>query len=89
MADNGRYNSDRRRRNQKNKTHTDWTRCYMGFGQDRGERRTGLTSHPERQSQSARCFSKNPEIGFHNHIDARSCQWMVVIMDYDIADHGR
>jgi hypothetical protein len=28
------------------------------------------------------------ENGFHNHVDARSCQWMVVIMDYDMDDHG-
>jgi hypothetical protein len=76
--------------------HMIWRPCsadrtwhYMRFSQDRGERRMGLTSHAERQSESACNFSKNPEDGFHNHMDARSCQWMVVIMDYDMADHGR
>jgi hypothetical protein len=62
---------------------TDWTWHYMGVGQDRGERRTVLTSHPEGQPGS----SKGPEICVH--MDARSCQWMVVIMNYDMADYGR
>jgi hypothetical protein len=66
----------------------------MGLGQDRGEQRTGLTyphftSHVERHSESVCSFPKNTENGFHNHVDARSCQWMVVIMDYDMEGHGR
>jgi hypothetical protein len=68
---------------------TDWTWRYMWFGQDRGERRTGLTSHPEREPESARYSSRNPEDVFHNHMAARSHQWMVVIMDYDMPQHGR
>jgi hypothetical protein len=68
---------------------SDWTWRYVWFGQDRGERRTGLTSHSERKSESACYFSQNPEITFNNHVDARNCQWMVVIMDYDMADYGR
>jgi hypothetical protein len=61
----------------------------MGFGQDRGERRTGLTSHPERQSEYARYSSRNSEKGFHNHMAVRSHQWMDVIMDNDMPVHGR
>jgi hypothetical protein len=56
----------------------------MGFGQDAGERRMGLTSHIESQYSS-----KKSGNGHHVHMDARSCQWMVVKMQYDIADNGR
>jgi hypothetical protein len=61
----------------------------MGFRQDRGEQRMGLTSQPERHSESALYSSKNSGNGRHDHMDARSCQWIVVIMDYDTDAHGR
>jgi hypothetical protein len=68
---------------------TDWTWRYMGLGQDSGDRRTGLISHRGgNEEESAQHSTKNSENGLHDHTDARSCQWMVVIMEYDTADNG-
>jgi hypothetical protein len=53
----------------------------MGFGQDRGEESMDLTSHPERQSECAQYSSRNAGNGHQDHT--------VVIMDYDVDDHGR
>jgi hypothetical protein len=33
--------------------------------------------------------SKNSGYGRQEHVDARRCQWMVVIIKYDMADNGR
>jgi hypothetical protein len=53
----------------------------MGFGQDRGEQRMGITSYPERQSEYAQYSSRNSGNGRQDHA--------VVIMDYDVDDNGR
>jgi hypothetical protein len=53
----------------------------MGFGQDRGEERMGLTSHPEKQSESTQYSSRNSGNGSQDHT--------VVIMDYYVDDHER
>jgi hypothetical protein len=61
----------------------------MGFSKDRGERRMGLTSHGESQAESAQYSSKNSGNCHHGHKDARSCQWMVVIMENYMAENGK
>jgi hypothetical protein len=63
---------------------TDWTWRYMGLGQDRDERRVGLISRHERRYSTQKSVN-----GLHNHMDARTSRWMVVIMEYDMADNGR
>ena len=49
----------------------------------------GLTSKPERQLESAQCSSEYSGNGRQSHVGTRSCQWMVVIMKYDMADNVR
>jgi alpha-glucosidase (family GH31 glycosyl hydrolase) len=56
----------------------------MGSDQDTAGRRTGPFSRHER-----RYSTKKSENGLHEHMDAKSCRLMLVIMEYDMADNGR
>jgi type II secretory pathway component PulJ len=66
---------------------TDWTWSYMGFGQNRSEQRMGLTPQVDRQLECAQFSSKDSGNGHQDHMDARSCKWMDVIIKYDMADN--
>jgi hypothetical protein len=41
------------------------------------------------QKESAQYSTKTSRKDRHDHMDARSSWWMVVIMDYDMAYNGR
>ena len=68
---------------------TDWTWRYTVFGMLRSERRMMVTSEHERKLESSRYSSTISGNCRQGHVDARICQWMVVIMKYDMADNLR
>jgi hypothetical protein len=69
--------------------YTDWTWDYTLFGLHRSEQRMRHTSRHERKLESAQYSSTNSGNCHQGHLDATICQWMVVIMKYDMADNLR
>jgi hypothetical protein len=66
---------------------TDWH--YTVFGLHRSEWRMRLTSKHERKLESGQYSSTNSRNCHQVHVEATICQWMVVIMKYDMADNVR
>ena len=61
----------------------------MRLARTEGSEGWGSTTRPERLIESAQNSSKNSGNDHEGHMDATSCQCMVVIMKYDKADNGR